>query len=348
MPPRKKPEPKKIVLNEEQQEVVRARAGYYAVISGPGSGKSQCATMRYVSLLNEGVDPSQILAVTFTNAAAKNLRERVESFVGPLKTDRIAGPMTLHSWALKFAQEERDQFPFELEEFPLATEPTYNKMTGESARRYEVDPRTLRPAISVFKRKRISPKDAIKTAENSLKASELKIALAYKDFDKRLREAKLLDFDSLISESVALLEAKPEVRAKYQYQFVIVDEAQDCCRLDFEFLRLVTQKHGNLMCVGDPGQNLFSFRGSDPRLFTDMSGLFPGTRVLYLSTNYRSTPEVIDFFRPFGASAELSKRFHTPNCSGPAPGVAGFLSAQDECAFVISQIQKEIHGGDLL
>ena len=336
----KKSAPKQIILNEEQQAVVNAREGCWCVMSGPGSGKTACATSRYAALIREGVSPDQVLALSFTATAAKNLKGRVEEQVGQLSTTRTAGSMTLHSLALKFAVEEKNEFPFELDDFPLATEPVANSLSAKAAQRYEVDSRSLRSAISLFKRNRIRPGQAIRAAEESLNAKDLKIALAYKDADKRMREAKLLDFDSLMFEMVDLMEKKSAVRARWQYQYVICDEAQDCCKTDFSLLKLLTEQHKSLMCVGDPGQNIYSFRGSDSRLFRHMEETFPGTQKLYLATNYRSTKERVKFLREIGPVPELAEKFHTPNELGVKPEVRGFITAGDEAAWIVKSIKE--------
>lgn len=336
----KKPTPKSISLNEEQQAVTGARSGFWAVYAGPGSGKSACISARYSALIAEGVSPDQIISLSFTAVAAKNLRERVENQVGPLSINRTgAGAVTFHSLSLSFADKERDEYPFKLAEFPLAPEPSANKFAAEAARRYETDPRSLRTAISLFKRRRIRPSQAIRDAELGGKAVEIKTALAYKTYDARLRSEGTLDFDSLLLEAVDILEKKPEVRERWSWKFVMADESQDNCELDWKLLYLLSSKYGNLLCVGDPGQSIFGFRGSDPKLFLEMDKIFPGTQKLFLATNYRSSRELVQFLREIGPVPELASKFTTPNDSGPVPRVVGFQSSVQEAEWVIAQIK---------
>ena len=193
----KKPTPKPISLNEEQRAVVSARDGYWCCLAGPGSGKSACVVSRFAELIKEGVSPDEILSLSFTKVAAKNLRDRVEAQVGKLNLTRTAGAVTFHSLALKFAEEERNEFGFELADFPLATEPVANKLSSTSARRFDVDPRRLRAVASLYRRKRVGPTQAVRDAENHINAQELKLALAYKDYCKRQESEGLLDFDAL-------------------------------------------------------------------------------------------------------------------------------------------------------
>ena len=337
--PRKKAEPKKIELNEEQREVVSARQGCYAVLAGPGAGKTSVLVERLVRLVEEGVTPSDLLSLSFTSTAAKNLRDRVEARVGKLSTNRTAGCLTFHSMALSFAQEEHDAFPFKLADFPLATEPVANKLSAEAARKYEIDPRHLRASVSLFKRRRISAARAVRDAENSLKASELKTALAYKAYDKKCEEQGLLDFDSLIYQMVEILDKNPGVRGRWIRDWIQLDESQDMSKIEWDLSKLISGK--SVLAVGDVSQGIYAFRGSDPRLFQDMKEIFPGTKTLYLSCNFRSSPEIVNFIRPISATQDLAQKFHTPNQPGPSPVVKGFANPVDEAMWVVKQIKGE-------
>ena len=342
MPAKKpKPTPKQIVLNEEQQAVVSALSGVWCCLSGPGSGKTQVVSARYAKLIQDGVPPENILSLSFTKGAAKNLQGRVEEQTSPLSINRtVAGSVTFHSLALSFAQTERDEFDFTIAEFPLATEPVANKLAGEAARRYELDFRTLRPRVSLWKRSRVSASQAVRDAEAALNAKELKLALAYKEYDKRCRAEGLLDFDSLMYQMVEILSKKKDVRDRWQYQYVMADESQDNCITDWQLLKLLTEQHGNLLCVGDPGQSVFGFRGASPKLFLEMELMFPGTTKLFLATNYRSSKDLVDFLKEIGPVPELASKFTTQNPGGPAPIIRGFANPVDEAAFVVSCIKE--------
>jgi DNA helicase II / ATP-dependent DNA helicase PcrA len=339
MPP-KKASPKQITLNDEQREVVSAREGYWQCLAGPGAGKSACLVARFAALIQEGVSPDNVLSLSFTKTAAKNLRDRVEAQVGKLTTTRTAGAVTFHSLALSFAGEERNEFGFELAEFPLATEPVANKLSGESARRHEIDPRNLRATISIWKRKRLRASAVIKDFENKLDAKGLKLALAYKDYEKRCKENGVLDFDSLIFEMVEILDKKLEVRSRWKRDWLQLDESQDMSKIEWDLARLVSGK--SVLAVGDVSQGIYGFRGSDPKIFAEMGVIFPGTKTLYLSCNYRSTPEIVNFIRPIAASQDLASRFHAVNASGPVPEVKGFVSPGAEAEWVVKSIKESL------
>jgi DNA helicase II / ATP-dependent DNA helicase PcrA len=325
--------------NDEQLAAISFGNGYACVEAGPGSGKSFVLVQRFARLIKEGVSPDDILSLSFTRTAAKNLRDRVEAQVGKLSINRTAGALTFHSLALSFATEERDEFPYELAEFPLASEPVAGKLSGDAARRYELDPRVLRPLVSLWKRKRLRPAALIKDFENRVDAKNLKLALAYKDYQKRLKEQGLVDFDGLILEMVEVLDKKSAVREKWVRDFIQVDEAQDLSKIEWDLVKLLSGR--SIVAVGDVSQGIYSFRGSDSRLFADMEEIFPGTKTLYLSCNYRSSPEIIDFIRPISATKEQAEKFHTQNPSGPSPVVKGFNSPVDEAAWVVSEVKKE-------
>ena len=338
--PAKKPIPKQIALNEEQRTVVEARSGCYQVLAGPGAGKSACLVARFSELIKEGVNPDDILSLSFTKTAAKNLRDRVEEQVGKITTTRTAGAVTFHSLALSFAQEERDVFPFTLAEFPLAGEPVAAKLSGDTARKFELDPRSFRTVASLYRRQRLGPSAAVRDAESKLDAKRLKLALAYKDYCKRQESEGLLDFDSLIFHMVQLLDKLPAVRARWVRDFLQLDEAQDMSKIEWDLAKLISGK--SVCAVGDVSQGIYSFRGSDSRLFAGMNEIFPGTKTLYLSCNYRSSPEIIDFIRPIAASRDLAEKFHTQNPSGPAPIVRGFMNSASEAEFVVKCIKENL------
>jgi DNA helicase-2/ATP-dependent DNA helicase PcrA len=337
VPPNKQPS-KPISLNEEQQAVVSARGGVWQCLAGPGAGKSACLVARFAALISEGVSPDNILSLSFTATAAKNLRDRVEALVGKLSINRTAGAVTFHSLALSFAQEEHHEFAFELAEFPLATEPVANKLSAQSAARYEVDPRSLRAVVSLQKRRRVRPAAYVRDAELRLDPKQLKLALAYQDYEKRCRTEGLLDFDSLIFEMVELLDKKPKVRERWRRDWLQLDESQDLSKIEWDLARLISG--ASVLAVGDVSQGVYGFRGSDPQLFSDMTSTFPGVKTLFLSCNYRSSPEIVDFIKPIAQSRALAEKFHTTNKSGPVPEIHGFKSPGEEAEYVVKRIKE--------
>jgi DNA helicase-2/ATP-dependent DNA helicase PcrA len=337
----KKTTPKQITLNEEQQEAVNFETGYACLLAGPGSGKTQVLVQRLARLIRDGIAPDDLLSLSFTKTAAKNLRDRVEAQVGELRTTKPAGSLTFHSLALQFATIERSEFPFELAEFPLADEPKANRLCFDAAKRHELDPRALRPMVSLYRRKRVRPAEAIRLCEDRKDSKGLKLALAYKEYEKRCRAEGLLDFDDLIFYMVEILDKKSEVRARWKRDWIQLDESQDMSKIEWNLARLVAGT--SVLAVGDVSQGIYGFRGSDSKLFAKMEEIFPGTVTLFLSCNYRSTPEIVDFIRPISRSEELAKKFHTFNPSGSNPEIRGFSSPTQEAAWVIQNIKEEMN-----
>lgn len=335
------PSPK---ANPEQQAVIDAGEGVYSVLAGPGAGKSFCLVQRYNRLVESGENPEDCLTLTFTNSAAKSMRDRA----AVQKTDNSRGGwMTFHALALQFCLKERENFGFELAEFPLCPEPLANKICWEVARRFEIQPRPLRNYIGLQKRNRLRPHESLRRAEAERK--DEKLALAYKAYETKLRENKVLDFDSLLLEMVTLLDVPPRgfeipsrfaLTERWQFKWISSDESQDNDALQIRLLQLMSQQHGNLMLVGDPGQNLYAFRGSSSDCLLNTEKYFPGAKRLYLGHNYRSTPEIVKFVQTIGPVPEMAEKFHTQNSSGPEPTITGYDDPAQEAADIVRQIKE--------
>ena len=166
----------------------------------------------------------------------------------------------------------------------------------------------------------------------------MKLALAYKEYEKRCRAEGLLDFDDLIFYMVEILDKKPEVRKHWVRDWIQLDESQDMSKIEWDLARLISGK--SVLAVGDISQGIYGFRGSSSQLFANMDEIFPGTKTLFLSCNYRSSPEIVDFIRPISSSKELAEKFHTPNQSGPKPEIVGFRNASEEATFVVNKIKE--------
>jgi len=326
-----------LVLNSEQQAAVDAGAGVFCVMAGPGAGKSACLVARYARLIHDGVSPNDILNLTFTNSAAKTMRDRAEAAAGVQIMDRIAGFSTFHSLALRFCEQERLNFPFELAEDFLCLEPQANKIAWEVGKRFEVDSRQLRQYVSLCKRQRIGATRAVKIAERDGKNE--KLALAYKQYERALREKGLLDFDSLVLEMFNLMQSNDNVRSRWTYLHVQLDESQDLDDLQWSLVQLLYTTGGSLYAVGDGGQNLYNFRGASDT-FLHMDRLFPDVQTLFLGQNFRSSPQVVEMCRKFGPVPMLAEKFFTTNPDGPVPDVIGYPSSVAEADAILKSVQK--------
>lgn len=246
---------------------------------------------------------------------------------------RVSGFITFHSLCLSFCEAERDFFPFKVGPQALALEPLCNKIASDIARKYELNFRQLRSWISLQKRTGVRPKQALQIAEKEGKNE--KLALAYKAYDQGLLKNEQLDFDSILLESVTLLKSNPAVRARWQYDWLLVDEAQDCNRLQFDLIRCLSERSGNVFMVGDGGQGIFGFTGAEATGFME----YPGTRLLYMGKNHRSDGKIVEFLKEIGPLRDLAERFHTDNPDGLAPVITGYPSAVDEAKAVVAYVQ---------
>jgi len=317
------------MLDEDQQKIVNLKNGNYAVMAGAGSGKSTVLLHRCGSLNNEG--EKDIICVTFTSEAAKNLRTRSSKLFPTLDSNIFC---TLHSLALRFAYDHSDAFPFKLADNILAEDGVAANMIfriiGD-----KINFKAFTTWVSLQKRNRVSYTDAI------IKGDKPDFAAAYKAYEAAKRKVGILDFDDLIYYMVELLETRPDIRSKWQYKWVMMDEAQDACELDWRMLQLLTEKHQNLMCVGDAGQALFGFRGGIAGHFLNMDELFPTTSKLYLGNNYRSTQSIVDFGKQAYPYPEISTKFRSMSSEiGVEPVVTMYSTDYREAQEVVGSITQ--------
>ena len=349
-------------LNSEQQTAVNAREGYWQVVAGPGSGKTRCLTERYKALLDAGEDPAEILSLTFTKNAAQEMRKRAEKEAdggrhskicsdskGKISTtgrERPSGFLTFHSLALAFCQAEREAFGYDLAPFPLLTPGQAAKIIGEAARPYALDYRAFSNWLHAQKNAGKTPWQAREDADCPLERS---MASAYEDYEKKCRERGVLDFDSMLTEMVRVLKASISgtyidlvvLAARWQYKWIQVDESQDANSIQWELVKCLSSLNHNVFAVGDGKQAVYEWRGAHPDLFVHFPDLFLGAKTLYLGTNYRSTPQIVDFIRDAApVRNELLDHFHTDNPAGPEVSIRKFYGNRDEADTIASENMK--------
>jgi len=271
-------------LDEDQKKVVELNEGKYAILAGAGAGKSTVLLHR-AGRLYDGT--KKIACVTFTSEAAKNLRDRAVKLFPNLEPSVFS---TLHSLALRFATQHPDAFPFRLADFPIAEELTVRAVydaIGDT-----INFRAFRSWVSLQKRNMVSPAEAVKQA--AVTGTKFDHAIGYQKYQELLRKQGILDFDDLIYYMVDILKKRPDIRSLWQFDYVMQDEAQDACELDWKLLQLITEKHGNILCVGDSGQAIYGFRGGASHHLMNMDEMFPGTQIFILGTNYRSLATIVE------------------------------------------------------
>lgn len=278
-----------VVLNEEQKAAINARGGPIVVVAGPGSGKTQVIADRFVFLLRSGVPLDKILSLTFTDQAAKGMGERA----GLGSSQTIF--KTFHSYCLSVLRKEREHLPYALRPEIIGLQPDIFELVCELCRihsnRFKY--KEIVEAVSYYKMRGITPEQAI----DESCGVDLLAAMVYRDYEKKSKERGWLDFDSLIIEAVKLMESNDGVCERNQFEEVQTDEAQDTDTNQLKLLRLITRKHGNIFVVGDENQLIYEWRSAQPGSLSNFSQHFPGTRKLFLGTNYRSTKRLVAFFK---------------------------------------------------
>lgn len=284
-------------LNEQQKEGVFAADGPVLLLAGAGSGKTRVLTHRIAYLIEEkGVDPWNILAITFTNKAAGEMRERVDDIVG-YGAESI-WVSTFHSTCVRILRRYIDRLGFD-NNFTIYDADDQKTIIKDVCKKLQIDTkmlkeRTLLGAISAAKDELISP---IQYELNAMGDwTKQKIAGVYREYQEALRKNNALDFDDLIVKTVELFKNCPEVLASYQdrFRYIMVDEYQDTNTAQFEFIRLLADKYRNLCVVGDDDQSIYKFRGANIRNILDFEKVYTEAKVIKLEQNYRSTQNVLD------------------------------------------------------
>ena len=282
-------------LNEPQREAVRHGEGPLLVLAGAGSGKTRVLTHRIAYLLaTDQARPGEILAITFTNKAATEMRERVEALVG--RSARAMWVTTFHSSCARMLRADAERLGYS-RGFTIYDESDSLRMLKRCMEELHIDPkryppRAIRSQISGAKNQLVDA-DAYAQAQGSV--FEETVAGAYSLYEKRMLEANAMDFDDLLVRTVNALELFEEVRERWRRTFrhVLVDEYQDTNHAQYRLLQLLTSEHGNLMVVGDESQSIYGFRHADIRNILDFERDFPEADVVTLEQNYRSTQTIL-------------------------------------------------------
>ncbi|NLY52072.1 MAG: UvrD-helicase domain-containing protein, partial [Firmicutes bacterium] len=258
-------------LNEQQKEAVTHGDGPLLVAAGAGSGKTRVLTYRIAYLLSaRRVPPYFILAVTFTNKAAKEMKERITRLIGPLGEQVWVA--TFHSTCVQILRREADKIGYQ-RNFLIFDTADQLSVVKEAMKELNIDSRKVEPrtalyAISGAKNELVSPEEYERSAGDYW---EKTIARIYRKYQSKLVEANALDFDDLIMETVRLLRTSPEVLSRYQdrFRYILVDEYQDTNHAQYVLVNLLAQKYRNLCVVGDADQSIYGFRGADIRNILD-------------------------------------------------------------------------------
>jgi DNA helicase-2/ATP-dependent DNA helicase PcrA len=339
-------------LNPQQAEAVRATDGPLLILAGAGSGKTRVITVRIAYLIAEkGVAPNNILAVTFTNKAAAEMRGRVEDLLKGRKLQSAPLISTFHSLCVRILRQEIEK----LEEgytrsFTIYDTDDTTKVVKTCIKELGLDEKQLparmvRNAISSAKN---AGKDATDYASATEYADEKRSAIAkvFRTYDERLNKANALDFDDLLIKTVLLLRRSPETREKYndRFKYILVDEYQDTNPLQFALIGFLTEKQQNICVVGDDAQSIYGFRQADIRNILEFENHFPRAKVILLEQNYRSTQTILDAAHSIIENNvdQKKKKLWTANESGERVFYYQAYDADSEGRFVASKIEEHL------
>lgn len=336
-------------LNPEQVRAVTAPDGPVLVIAGPGSGKTRVLTHRVAWLIAEkGVPASAILAVTFTNKAAREMRQRVEHL---LTAEAAAGLTmgTFHSFGVRLLRENPGYVAEHLgvlRNFTIYDDADQQAIVKQAISNIGQDPKQLPPRrvgsrISAYKSGMVSVEEARDTAANF--GDEI-MARAYAEYQRLLRKANAIDFDDLLILPIKLFDAVPQLLARYQerFQYILVDEYQDTNRVQYVLVEALAQKHQNLFVVGDPDQSIYRWRQADIRNILDFQKSFNDANRVDLEVNYRSTARIVavaDNVIKLNRD-RIDRRLRTNNDDGDQVSIRELADQQHEADFVVSEIRR--------
>ena len=337
-------------LNEPQREAVYHTDGPLLILAGAGSGKTRVLTHRIAYLIGErGVNPWNILAITFTNKAAEEMRQRVDNLVG-FGAESV-WVSTFHSACVRILRRFIDRLGYE-NHFTIYDTDDQKTLIKEVCRKVDVDTkvfkeRSLLSAISSAKNEMILPDEFELNAGGDF--AKMKIAKVYREYETQMRANNALDFDDLLVKTVQLLQTQPDVLESYQerFRYIMVDEYQDTNTVQFQLVSLLAGKYKNLCVVGDDDQSIYKFRGANIRNILDFEHEFPDTKVIKLEQNYRSTGNILNAANSVIANnrGRKEKSLWTENGEGELIRLRQFDTAFDEADFIGEDIKNAVRQG---
>ena len=339
------------LLNREQQEAVLHVDGPLLILAGAGSGKTRVLTYRIAHLIDEcGVNPWNILAITFTNKAAREMRERVDKIVG--YGSESIWVSTFHSTCVRILRRYIDRLGYDTN-FTIYDTEDQKTVMKSVCQKLQLDSklykeRMLLNVISHAKDEYISPNEFLLEAKGDFRQE--KIAQAYVEYQKELKKNNALDFDDLLVKTVELFQSCPDVLEYYQnrFRYIMVDEYQDTNTVQFKFISTLARQYRNLCVVGDDDQSIYKFRGANIRNILDFEKVFPDAKVVKLEHNYRSTQNILNAANGVIANnrGRKEKALWTENEQGEPILFQQFQNGYEEAEYVSGEISKKVRKGE--
>ena len=333
---------KKVPLSDLQKEAVEYMGGPLLIAAGAGSGKTRTLTQRLIKMIESGINPSKILAITFTNKAANEMKERVHRDLKEETLDKMPYVGTFHSFCARILR---------IEARHLGRNSSYVIFDSDDSKK------VIRKILkSIDNQETLTPaktgREISKIKSNLLNINELEepIKTIYETYESELKRQNAFDFDDLIEKVVRLMKQNPKVLSKYQakYTHILIDEYQDINTSQYELIRLLCQKHNNITVVGDDQQSIYGFRWSDFTNFLNFEKDWPNAKVIKLGENYRSTGNIVKAATNVIKKNKLQrpKELWTNNPPGDPVKIVGARDADEEATIIISTIMKRGRGLD--
>lgn len=338
-------------LNESQQKAVDRLDGPVLILAGAGSGKTKTLTYRIAKLLGNGVSANKILAVTFTNKAASEMRERVETLLAS-SGQHVFLPYlgTFHSICVKILRQDGTHIGVPAN-FTIYDEQDKMGLIKDSLKRHNIDskqisPRSVSGIISNMKNELTTIEEFAQSSNSPLQKAVIEI---YPDYERALKQSMALDFDDLLKKTVVLLRDIPDVRQKWrdQFDYIMIDEYQDTNQAQYEIVRLLVNEKKNLCVVGDDWQSIYSWRGANYQNILNFKKDYPDTLEIKLEQNYRSTQAILDAAHKviMASGNKSSKQLWTAKQGGAPVQVAYASSGEQEAQSVVSLIMQGTREG---
>ena len=337
-----------MMLNSKQMEAVNHKEGPCLVLAGAGSGKTRVLTERIIKLIDDGVSPYNILAITFTNKAAKEMRERIEAKIDTISDSIFIG--TFHSFGLRILRENYSDIGYTSNITILDTDDT-KALIKRILKENSYDPanydiKYIISRISSAKNDGLSP---LEYSKLFLRDEDKVISFVYEKYIKLLKENNSVDFDDLLLKPVELFKKRKDILEKYQerFKYILVDEYQDTNSIQYELCKLLADKYHNIFVVGDANQSIYSWRNADYRNILNFEKDYKNAKVFLLEENYRSTNTILKAANSVIKNNSEGTKLNLWTSSGDGEKIE-YIRLEDEIkesSFVINKIKEMINDG---
>ncbi len=333
-------------LNTEQRKAVEQIDGPCMIVAGAGSGKTRVLTYKIAYLIESGISPFEILALTFTNKAANEMKDRIYKLAGQNAANIWMG--TFHSIFARILRVEAPHIGFD-RNFSIYDDADSKKLVEDIMKEFKMSlenpkPEVINGYIKSLKNKMILPDEFAKSFQNPF---ERKVNDVYFEYQKRMIKNNAMDFDDLLINPIILFRKNSEILQKYQkrFKFILVDEFQDTNKAQYEIVKMLAEGYGNISVVGDDAQSIYRWRGAEIENILKFEMDFPGTKIFKLEQNYRSTQNILNLADEVikNNKKQINKTLFTENESGERITLSEVLSDRDEALMIVKWIMNEIH-----